>query len=254
MSYVTFSRLGEFGRLGNQIFQISTVYGYARKHGIEPILPPWRYAHNFVGPFNQVVLAKQPQEYHEPHFHYCEIPKMEHVDLVGYFQSEKYFEHCKEEILSMFTFKPEIVQEVSNFIDNNRRGKIPVAVQVRRTDYLSLGHYFHILSLEWYREAMSRFDDTHHFFATSDDINWCETNLHGSNITFSKFDEIRDLCLGSLCAHNIIANSSFGFFQQYLNRNETKRVIAPSKDKWFMPAANHSVDDLYYGQTNFELL
>lgn len=254
MSYVTFSQLGNLGRMGNGLFQCSVAIGYAKKHGIEYVLPPWKYFDSFVGPFKPVVLAKQPRAYNEPHFHYADIPKMEYVDLVGYFQAEKYFEHCKEEILSLFQFKPEIVDAAKEFIKANSQGKIPVAVHQRYTDYITMGHYYHNLSPEWYMEAMNMFDPTtHHFFVMSDDIALAKTNtVQTVSVTFCGFTEVMDLCIGTLCDHNIIANSSFSWWQQYLNRNPNKIVIAPSKDKWFKPVANHNVDDLYL--ENWKLL
>lgn len=248
MSYATMSKIGQMGRCGNMLFQIACVYGYARKHNLEPIIPPFKYADSFVGPFNQSEIIEHSlpgsKQYLEPHFHFVNIPKMENVDLEGYWQSELYFLHCKEEILSIFAFKPEIIHRTKYFIDGSRKGKIPVAVHMRFTDYLTMSHYYHNLSSDWYKQAMSMFDPaTHHFFVVSDDITMARVHTPvGCDITFSGFDEVTDLCIMSLCSGLIMCNSSFSWFGGYLGKQD-KRVIAPKL--WFHDIAGHSTADLY---------
>ena len=50
-----------------------------------------------------------------------------------------------------------------------------------------------------------------------------------------------DLCIMSMCTHNIIANSSYSWWASYLNTNTEKKVISPSR--WF--GTNINVNDLY---------
>lgn len=251
MNYVTMSKIGEMGRLGNSLFQISCVYGYARKHGVEPIIPPFKYADSFVGPFNQVVLAKQPPKYLEKHFHYEEIPKMDYVDLVGYYQSKKYWEHCEDEIRRKFQFKDNIVGHIQDFMLATSTSQTNIFIHVRRTDYLTMEHYYYNLTLDWYKQAIAAFGNICHFYVCSDDIVWCKANFPNCpNITFSEFGEIYDFCLMSQCTHGIMANSSFSWWGGWLINNPTKTIIAPNK--WFKPIAAHDTKDLYL--SNWTLL
>lgn len=257
---VTFSELGKLGRMGNQLFQIAATIGFAVKHERYYEIPAWNYNQYFNGLFNinpNLVIPELSWRWNEPHFHYKEIPPADPklVNLYGYFQSEKYFEHCKEQIREIFSFRPAFVNAVHRFIAESATGKIPVSVHVRRTDYVGeMAHYYHNLGMDYYIQAMAQFDhSTHHFFVCSDDINWCKENFPKDfPITFSVLNEISDICLMSECKHNIIANSSFSWWGSYLNNNADKIVIAPSKDKWFQAVAGHNVDDLYL--SNWKLI
>ena len=66
----------------------------------------------------------------------------------------------------------------------------------------------------------------------SDDIKWCKENFIGDKFLFIEEDrDYIELFLMSQCNHNIIANSSFSWWGAWLNKNENKIVVAPSK--WF---------------------
>lgn len=254
---VTFNKLGDsvnWGRMANQMWQLAHVVGYSKRSGLDWYIPKWKYSQYFIGPFNEEEIPKDQHFYKEKEkdFAYNYISTFGYtphdITLVGYWQSEKYFKHCEQTIRNIFTFKPDIVQEVRTFIDHHRNGKIPIFVHFRRTDYVQgMAHYYCELTMDWYQTAMSRFnDETHHFFCLSDDISYVKQNLHKrGNVTFSHFDEVLDLCLMSECSNGIMANSSFSFWGGYLIKNPDKRIIAPAKDKWFKPIAGHNVDDLY---------
>lgn len=242
---VTFSQLGQLGRLGNQLWQIAACAGYSNKYNVPYIIPHWKYAQYFNWEFAQSEPIPQFQRYNEPNFHYNEIPEIPEIDLYGYFQSDLYFRHCEDIIKNMFQFKPEVLNHVKEVM-KTAHGKPTVSCHIRKTDYLTMSHYYGNLDANWYKEAMSHFDDNYHFFVMSDDINWAKSNItFRDNVTFCSGNEIQDLAVGAKCRHNIIANSSFSYWQQYLNTNPDKKVIAPRKELWFLPAAKHSVEDLY---------
>lgn len=241
---VTFQQLGNLGRFGNGLFQIAACIGYSRKHNMDFFLPLWKYENMFKHGFNQSNMVTNFPTYQEPHFHYAEIPEFKNVNLSGYFQTEKYFKHCEKDVRDLFTFKDYITYDAEVFIETHAEDRIPVSVHVRRTDYITMGHYYHNLTMEWYKEAMDKFDDSHHFFIMSDDIEFCRAKFNfRKNITFCGFDEVKDMVIGINSKHNIIANSSFSWWQAWLNPNPDKIVIAP-KD-WFKPVANHDTKDLY---------
>ena len=61
------------------------------------------------------------------------------TNLLGYFQTEKYFKHISHIIRQDYTIKNEIMTGANAFIDSHREeGKELVSLHVRRGDYIYL--------------------------------------------------------------------------------------------------------------------
>lgn len=237
---VTYSKLEEMGRLGNQLFQIASTIGIAIKNNHEFVFKPWSYSSYFKNPLPVGII--QGQEIKEQTFHYSDITFSEgNYDLFGYFQSEKYFAHCKDTILGYLDFKDEI-------IGNEQLNKIrDCSIHVRRGDYLRLKDYHPVQTMQYYNAAISYMENKgiKTFSIFSDDMPWCKQNFRGHKFTFVEGNnETQDLCLMSKCPNQIIGNSSFSWWGAWLNRNNNKTVIAPKN--WFGSAyANYNLEDLY---------
>lgn len=240
---ITFSKLGEYGRLGNSMFQMAATIGLATKHNDTFMFPNWEFyveerfnlPDNTFRPDHQI---KYSSTYDEPHFHYKEIPYKPNMNLMGYFQSEKYFAHCKPLIRSCFKEDVENMPKVCS-------------IHVRRGDYIEphLNGCYENLDMEYYNHAM-KMTDANHFIVCSDDIEWCKSQFESGlkyNFSFSEAsdDPLTDMQMMASCGTNIIANSSFSWWAAWLNNNENKKVIAPQK--WFGPklAPTHDTKDLY---------
>lgn len=242
---VSFAKLGELGRIGNCLFQISVTVSYARKHGMDYILPKWKHAYAFKNKLNQSDVMPSLPVYKEPNFHYNEIPKFESIDLFGYFQSEKYFKNCEKEIRELFepsdAIKNRIKKEYGKILSGNT-----CAIHIRRGDYLQLSRYHTNLPMSYYGDAVAKIKaDTYLVF--SDDIEWCKNIIHGANVVYiNTGDDIVDFFVMTECKNFIIANSSFSWWGSYLSKHPQKRIIAPKKNQWFgVDAKNRIVDDLY---------
>lgn len=230
------------GRVGNQLFQISALKAWSLRTGFEPFYPKWDQAHYFAGDFSNKTDTFVPQYiYQEPHFHYNPLPKVDDCVAKGYFQSEKYFEHCSNEIREMFTIKDGFVSQKTKDL-----AKIPnlVGVHCRRGDYVSTyADHFHVQNMDYYNKSMSLFPGAN-FVICSDDQNWCKENFIGQRFTFSEGNIIDDLWLLSHCEHNVMGNSSYSWWGAWLNKNPDKKVVAPAK--WFNWAqAHNNTSDLY---------
>jgi len=236
---ITFSKLGSMGRLGNQLFQIASTIGVAKENDCEFSFPFWGYSKFFKKQIPQEFINISEYVTHrERSFNYNHISISRNTDLLGYYQSEKYFLNCRDLVSSFFEFDPSLI---SISLDGY------CSVHVRRTDYLKLNDYHPVQNMDYYNKSIDimRSCGVSKFMVFSDDIEWCKENFKGGDFIFSEgFSDIEDLARMSLCSHNIIANSSFSWWGAWLNKNENKKIIAPSN--WFGPSKGNTItSDLY---------
>lgn len=259
------------------MWQIAMSYACAIKHDAKVILPTWKYSKYFknypIFPFSQIIPT---HIYREPSFHYTGLVESEiHelrqgeqtiIDLHGYFQSEKYFEHCKETVLKLFEFSDQVKNFMNPFLSGlssqadkycGKQAKI-VSLHLRYGDYCGNPYYFDLHSSDYYESAISLFLKANKatvFFVFSDNkekaklrIEQLEKVFKGTlfhHIYSEKEDaEIYELYMMSMADHNITANSSFSLWGSILNQNKEKTVICPSK--WFDNGGLvNSTKDLY---------
>jgi len=242
------------GGLGNQLFQIAATTALAMRNNDTACFDidghriglQGRNASEYLTNVYSKLLNKKIESsnvFNENGFDYREIEYKENLKIVGYFQSEKYFSDYKKEINELFQpnedIKTYILQKYGNILDKNT-----CSIHIRHGDYLMFPNHHPPCSINYYNKAMEYFDNTL-FLIFSDDINWCKTIFKGDNFIFieNELDYI-DLYIMSMCKNNIMANSSFSWWGSWLNNNENKKIIVPSK--WFGIAySNMKTDDLY---------
>lgn len=241
------------GGLGNQMFQIAAAHALALRNGTESCFdlagcytplqgnPSTKYKNNILSKITQANITYHRDVYYEPNFCYNELPNKKSLIISGYFQSEKYFNDYKKEIIDLFDLSPS--PNVSDYLFGFVNMKYPTtAVHVRRGDYLKNPDFHPVCSVEYYKKAMNDIGKSNFIFV-SDDMEWVKENFKDANIWYSNFtDEISDFKLMSLCDNNIISNSSFSWWAAYLNKNESKKVIAPKK--WFGPKGPQDTQDI----------
>jgi hypothetical protein len=270
---ITYNKIGHFGRLGNQMFQFAATVGIARKANqvfafpkenteipsVEDFKDGVRREVYFDLPkyFPNVERTLQPleeiQTFHvaqEPYFHFCPdlftVP--DQTNLMGYFQTEKYFEHCSDLILGFFQFDKDIKKQAENNFPSFPVKLEYVSIHLRRGDYAGLQQFHPVMDADYYFDAMTQFmDGDYCFLIFSDDIQYAK-ELFGEqeNIVYIEGnDPAVDMCMMTMCDHNVIANSSFSWWGAWLNDNTNKKVIAPKR--WFGPAYKgvHDTKDLY---------
>jgi hypothetical protein len=260
------------GGLGNQLFQIISGYGIAKKNNMNfIIIDTSDIRRDFTHTNNNTYAIKTVfnnfpvlnmncinvdvlNYYVEPAekcFEYSEMKFNDDIFLDGYFQNEKYFSFCKNEVFyklksnhqyerffeMMFGAKSEYYRE------KTANGYF---IHVRRGDYVK--HPLYSINYDKYFASAISYvlgqDPDAYFFVVSDDIEYCKTYsvLEGINKEFMTLHDIETLYFMSYCKKGAIcSNSTFSWWGSYLNENPDKIVTFPSK--W---VNNDWVNDIYY--------
>jgi hypothetical protein len=253
---ITHQSIGYSGRLGNQMFQYATLKAISFKKGYEFFLPntlsikhdgAFNFTDNKWIPYKldlfdgfeincPILDINLPLQYQEKDFIFdSEVFNIEdNVSIEGYFQSYKYFNELEE----IFSFKKEILNKCTSIISSYSN---PISVHIRRGDYVNHPGFW-VVTLEYIQEALNQFTDGEYtFLVFSDDIEWCKQVFPEGVIFMEQNSQFEDLCLMSLCDHNIISNSTFSWWSAWLNKNPNKKVVAPKN--WF--ATPKTLIDLY---------
>ncbi len=155
----------------------------------------------------------------------------------GFFQSEKYFKHIREEILELFDIKDNIKDYLKEKYKDLLEQK-SCTLHVRRGDYFTAKE-LRVLDVDYYKSAITHFDSDTHYVIFSDDIEWCKNNfdfLERKTFIEEKNDLI-EMYLMSFFKNNIIANSTYSWWGSWLGNNN--KVVMPNPETtWF--------SDIYY--------
>lgn len=239
--------VGLSGQFGNQLFEIATAYAYSLDNNLILTVPDLQGKQRdnilnnakelFFSRINAYDLPRPPVRiWREPTFNYSPIPSAANIELHGYFQSEKYFKHRKEELLKLFAAPEGYNEKILNKYPFLATDALVVGVQVR--DYRKerpTGAYHPTLTRSYYAEAIALFPDNAIFMVSSNNINYARACTEGlaKNIIYlensSKY--IEEFYTLILCKSFIISNSSFGWWAAWLSMSSNKTVVAPSN--WF---------------------
>ena len=167
------------------------------------------------------------------------ILELDHCYLSGFWQAHEYFDNCVEQVRNAFRFRNIAEQEQYNInMSTQITSCESVGVHIRRGDYLKMEDiYGGICTEDYYREAIDYINqnvNNPHYFIFSNDYVWAKdqypdsdkyTIVHGNDGANS----FRDMQLMSMCRHQVIANSSFSWWAAWLNQNDAKKIVAPSR-------------------------
>ena len=268
---MTYSFLGNNGKLGNQMFQYATLFAQAKERGVPFAIPSEiyrdQYGFKLEGKYEILqafpnisaslmskqeltkINASQDGQYREPGF--CYDPNISlvvpNVDLWGYFQSEKYFSKFRDGLLKEFSFEAHVDEAAVSMVDKVKKSlgcQKLCAVHLRRGDYLGLSDVHTNLDANYYNASLGHISNAFEdigFLVFSDDIEWCKKSMPSAFAFSSGRNHLEDMKAISLCDAHIIANSSFSWWGAWLSNSEC--VIAPKK--WFGPKGPSEWSTIY---------
>lgn len=261
MGYITKLNLGTECGFGSQMSQYASLYTIAKLSKNEPILIKENVENTpfgllISGPFKTNPKIMTINDLKDKTFHRI-IPKLP----PGIFQAEidkdlyklspennyvidadigffEYFDILKQDIINLYEFTDEIQNASKKYLQQtNPNNEVTVSIGFRRDDG---GGASLILSLDYYYAAIEAIkallpDKKIKFFIFSgapfDPHNgweWIKNNLKIENAVYTEgLHKYQQMCVMSMCDHNIIGNSSFHWWGAYLNKNKDKKVICP---------------------------
>lgn len=190
------------------------------------------------------ILSRSNCVYQQRAMHYdpdvLQIPPP--VLLKGYFQSEKFFSDVSDRLRSEFRPRAPFSAPSQNVFRQIEATDWPVAVHVRRGDYVhdvKTRDIHGSCADDYYKLAMRIIDglsgERAHYFIFSDEPEGVSNTFWaGDRTTIVNGNADRpweDLALMAACRDNIVANSSFSWWGAWLNTHPKKTVVAPRH--WF---------------------
>lgn len=152
-------------------------------------------------------------------------------------------EYIEKELKEAFSF-PEFTDKNNKRIADILKSYNSVAIHARRGDMLGCNGYCY--KYGYFRRAVSHIKNNVKnpvfvFFCDPGSVQWCKENSKIFNLDFNKdqvhfvdwnksTESFRDMQLMTMCKHNIITNSSFGWWGAYLNENPKKITISPKNE------------------------
>jgi galactoside 2-L-fucosyltransferase 1/2 len=163
------------------------------------------------------------------------------VQLRGYFQSWRYFDHVADVVRRNFVFKEDIARRANEYLSSVAPPQwrdvdfVRVGIHVRRGDMIQpyyQDYGYNVPPAEYFVKAMRMFIQRFQrvqFIVCSDDVDWCRANIpparsFGENVDLAisvGHSQFEDLAILSRCNHVIMSVGSFGWWAAWLANGTT---------------------------------
>ena len=254
-----------FGGLGNNLFQLATVYsihklcdvelqitsktdrGNIGIYGQETNLELSKLFSNEFIYNDQLILQKYKHvdtDLNNTDYSYSEVPLYDNVCYQGYFQSDKYF--LGLDISKEFKLRSENIDrlktEYASLFDKKTISLHYRLGGYRVTDFMQ--NYHKNVSIDYYKQALevAQYNpDEYNILVFSDRMDQCKELLKELDYPFyfiQNENNVLDFTMMSLCNVNIVSNSTFSWWAAYMNQNDHKKIIV-TESEWFGPGYKH---------------
>lgn len=278
---LTYSDFNLHTRNGNKNFSLAFLYGCEKKYNREIILPDyflWKYLKHPPKIDNSLkgeVVFHTRHDGFDPVYvdEFFEVNKDKSIEinLSPNYQTERWWEHCKDYVLERFEFKEEELNKIKQqYSEHLSKKTIGISLRLG-TDFTEDKGFFQ-LPYSFYTDCLDKYFPTwktdYNVVIFSDNIEEAKTIFNGygfyyaePNNTYIKiYDEnnyhspkaVNHLMLGSLMDNFIIGNSTFSWWVAYLSQhrkgNKEGKVICCGRnlDNHYLERTKNDYD--YYPQ------
>ena len=251
MVYTHFLTTDLYGGLGTMMFKYASLYGIAKVNAMFPVVSD----DNYLTTVFPCLYSETSQEDREGSKYWASFREkysavfdrrsfslnyQRNLKLQGFFQSWRYFDNMRQELLQQFCFSPETQEEAEAFIMHSWKSSpynsMPlenvtfVGVHVRRGEFLdsyNLQQGYNVADIFYIKRAMQYYMNLYPnviFIATSDDKRWTKIYVrskHASVFVPGRGPASLDLAILTQCNHSIMTVGNFGWWASYLAGGDT---------------------------------
>jgi len=233
------------GGLGNQLFQYAAGLLHKKQNNSKLFIckskqnshdnnNDYRDLFRLANKYDYEYLPRYVTLYQENPFSMWNIDKHYILYMYGYYQNYTMLKPVLNEFKNDLLKSLEGIQK--NMLSNYNIFLNSGFIHVRRGDYLTKSELHHVQTMDYYMQAVSRFDNISTWYIFSDDIEWCKSQdffIGLKPIYIEETDPVLNLALMSqIMGGAIIANSTFSWMGAYLGVGlQENKVIYPKK--WF---------------------
>jgi hypothetical protein len=248
---ISFSRLGNYGRLGNQLFQYAFLRITARRLGVPFYCPSWDgdeifdLADGAERALSPDGIDREFDADPEAGFTARALAIGDHTEIRGNFQSENYFP-SRELVLSWYAFKPSLKDSVERkYSPGSLAETVSLSLRIDG-DYASTREFFPLYPPSFYERGLRALDARGRVLVFADRPDLAREffrPLHRHDLQFvTDLNGPEQLYLMSLCRANVITNSTFSWWGGWLNNRADRTIVAPSS--WCRPGIPIDIADI----------
>jgi hypothetical protein len=248
---ISFEKLGNYGRLGNQLFQYAFLRTTAQALGTKFFCPKWDgddiFNLNDENERSKVRAGITHLFNSHPAAGYTSkvLSIKDNTEIEGFFQSEKYY-FDKDIIFKWYSFNNDIIDQVNNLYGDILKNDC-VSFSLRLdSDYGNTREYFPLYPISFYKKSLSLIKPKGTILVFSDRPDLARNFLRDiKNFKFVFIDNLnapQQLYLMTLCRANVITNSTFSWWGAWLNQHPLKIVVAP--EEWCRPGVPNPVEGI----------
>ena len=248
---ISFSKLGNYGRLGNQLFQYAFLRVTAQRLKTVFFCPTWEGDQIFDLKDEEVRAAAPRGILHHfdsaPQGGFCPraLEIADHSEIQGYFQSDKYYPD-KALVKSWYSFRPEIVHSVESLFPRSLlEDAVSISLRLDK-DYANTREYFPLYQPSYYRRGLKRAAATGPVLVFADRPDLAKTFIASvvskDCILVEGLSPHQQLYLMTRCRANVITNSTFAWWGGWLNLRDDRVIVAPSA--WCRPGVPNGISGI----------